>query len=51
MNGISVDKGGEGSPIERTSLKPYLVVSAPSTGVSNLHKAKNVLLLVQTKNV
>ena len=33
--------------IERMSLKLYLVVSVPSTGVSNAREAKNVLLLVQ----
>ena len=33
--------------MERTSLRPYLVVSAPSTGVSNVHEAKNVPLQVR----
>lgn len=45
----SVDRGGEGSPIEKTSLRPFLVVSAPSAEVSNVHEAKNVLLLVQNE--
>ena len=30
-------------------LRPHLVVSAPSTGVSNVCEAKNVLLLVQNE--
>ena len=30
--------------------RPYLVVSAPSIGVSNVHKVKNVPLLVRMKN-
>ena len=39
-----------GVPHRRTSLRPYLVVSAPSAGVSNICKAKNyVLLLVQSE--
>ena len=29
------------------SLRPYLVVSAPSAGVSNIRKAKNVPLLFE----
>ena len=33
--------------IERMSLRPYLVVSAPNTGVSNVCEAENVPLLVQ----
>ena len=32
------------------STRPYLVVSVPSTGVSNVQEARKVLLLVQTKN-
>ena len=44
-----VDRGGEGSMIERTSLRPYLVVSAPSAGVSNVHKVKNVSLQVRNE--
>ena len=31
------------------SLRPYLVVSAPSAGVSNVCEAKNVPLLVQNE--
>ena len=31
------------------SLRPYVVVSAPSAGVSNVHEAKNVPLLVQNE--
>ena len=31
------------------NLRPYLVVSVPSAEVSNIHKAKNTLLLVQNK--
>ena len=41
------DRGGEGSLIERTSLRPFLVVTVPSTGVFNIRKVKNVSLLVQ----
>ena len=37
-------RGGEGSPLERTSLSPYVVVSTPSTGVLNVCKAKNILV-------
>ena len=33
----------------RTSLRPYLVVAVPSTGISNVHEAKNVPRLVQNK--
>ena len=44
-----VDKGWDRSPIERTSLRPYLVVSAPSAGVPNIHEAKHVPFLVQTE--
>ena len=50
--GVSVVKrggGGGGGPIEKMSLRPYLVVSAPSTGVSNVCEAINVLLLVQNE--
>ena len=52
MNDVSVYLGGqrgEGSPIERTSLSPYFVVSAPSARVLNIHEAKNVPLLVQNE--
>ena len=38
----------EVSLIKRTSLKPYVVVSAPSAGVS-IHEVKNMPLLVQNK--
>ena len=31
------------------SLRSYLVVSAPSAGVLNIHEAKNVPLLVQNE--
>ena len=34
---VDVDRGGEGSPIERMSLRPSLVVSTSSTGGSNVH--------------
>ena len=34
----------------KMSLRPYLVVSAPSAGVLNVHKAKNVPLLVQNED-
>ena len=44
-----VDRGGEGSLIERTSLRPCLVVSAPSTEVSNVCEAKNIPLLVRNE--
>ena len=40
---------GEGSPIVRTSSRTYLLVSAPSGGVSNIHEVKNVPLLVQNE--
>ena len=33
--------------MERTSLRPYHVVSVPSTGVSNVCEAKNVPLQVR----
>ena len=52
MNDIlstQVDKGWDRSSIERTSLRPYLVVSAPSAGVPTIHKANYVPFLVQTK--
>ena len=39
----------EGSLIERTSLRPYLVVFVTSAGVLNICKAKNVLFLVQNE--
>ena len=42
-------RGGEGCPIEWTSSRPYLVVSAPSAEVSNVHEAKSILLLVQNE--
>ena len=45
MNDIRWTQGG----CERTSLRSLLVVFAPSTGVSNVCKAKNVLLLVQNE--
>ena len=41
-------RGGKGFHIKR-SLRPYLVVSAPSVGVSNGHGAKNVPLPVQNE--
>ena len=44
------DRGGEGSSIERMSLRPYLVVSGSSAGVVNVCEAKNIPLLVQKKN-
>ena len=37
------------SPIKRTSLSPYLVVSVPSAEVSNIREVKNILLLVQNE--
>ena len=52
VNGVSVYLGrqkAEGSPIERTRLRPYLVVSAPSTGVLKVHESKNVSLLVRNE--
>ena len=39
----------EGSLIEKTSFRPYLVVSAPSTGASNVLEAKNIPLLFQNE--
>ena len=44
-----VDRGGEGSLIERTSLRPYLVVFSPFAGVSNVCEAKKISLLVQNE--
>ena len=32
-----------GPPSKKTSLRPYLVVSVPSAGVSNVCEAKNIL--------
>ena len=52
LNDVSVYLGrqrGEGSPIERVSLRPYLVDSAQSTGVSNVHKVTNVPVLIQNE--
>ena len=56
MNDVSVYLGrqrGEGVPHGKNeldaSLRPYLVVSAPSAGVSNVCEAKNVPLLVQNE--
>ena len=54
MNDVSVyigrqRKWGEGSLIERTSLRPFLVLSVPSAGVSNIHQVKNTLLLVRNE--
>ena len=44
------DPGGrEGSLIKKTSLKSFLVVSAPSAGVSNVCEAKNIPLLFENK--
>ena len=47
--GVYLEVGREGSPIEKTSLRPFLIVSAPSAEVLNIHEAKHVLLLVQNK--
>ena len=51
MNDVSVYLGRqrEGSPTEGTSLRPYLVVSAPSARVSNIFEVKRVPLLVQNE--
>ena len=52
VNNVSIHldrQSGEGSLIKTTSLRPYLVVSTPSTGVLNVRKVKNKLLLVQNK--
>ena len=52
VNDVSVYLGkqrGEGSPVERTSLRSFLVVSVPSAGVLNVHKVRNVSLLVQNE--
>ena len=35
--------------MERTSLRPFLVASAPNAAVSNVCEARNVPLLVQNK--
>ena len=43
VNVVSVYLGrqmGDGSPIKRTSLRPYLVVSAPSAGVFKHSQSK-----------
>ena len=47
MNDVSsrVDRGGEGSQIERTSLRPFHVISVPSTGVLTARKAKKTFVL------
>ena len=53
VNDISVYLGrqrGEGSPVEETSLRPYLVVSVQSAGVSNVHKVKAYHFWFKTKN-
>ena len=47
--GVSVVKRGGGDPIDKTSLRPCLVVSAPSAGVSNICETTNVPLLVQNE--
>ena len=41
------DGGGAEFPIEKTSLRPYLIVSAPISEVLNVCEVKNVPL---TKN-
>ena len=46
---VGRQREGEGSPIEKTSLMPYVVVSAPSAGVLSIREAKNVPLLFQSK--
>ena len=35
--------------MKRTSLRPFLVASAPNAAVSNVCEARNVPLLVQNK--
>ena len=40
---------GEGVSIEETSLRSCLVVSASSTGFSNVPDVKNVPLLIQNE--
>ena len=53
MNDICVylSRQSEGGrvPLKRTSLRPYLVVSAPTAGVLNVHKVKNVSLQVRNE--
>ena len=44
-----MSRGERGVPHQRTSLRPYLLVSVPSNGVSNVCEAKNVPLLVQNE--
>ena len=39
----------EGFPIERMSLRSFLVVTVSSARVLNFHEVKNILLLVQNK--
>ena len=39
----------EGPPIERTSLRPCLVVSCPSAGILKVCEVKNVPLLAQNE--
>ena len=52
MNDVCTEiDGGERAefPIKKTRLRPYLVVSAPSAGVSNISEVKIVPLLVQNQ--
>ena len=53
VNDVSVYLGGhdrgQGYPIERMSLRPYLVVSAPNTGVLNVREVKNILLQIRNE--
>ena len=44
-----MDRSGKVSPWEIMSMRPYLVVSAPSAGVLNVCKVKNVPF--KTKNM
>ena len=53
VNDVSVyldRQRGEGFLVERTSWRPDLVVSSPSTGVLNVRKAKSVPLLVKNED-
>ena len=52
MNDISVYLGGQrrrGVPHRKNELEAYLIVSAPSAGVSNVCEVKNIPLLVRNK--
>ena len=41
--------GREGFPIERMSLRSFLIVTVSGARVSNFHEGKNILFLVQNE--